>query len=120
MESEIRSVRAELKELKAMHDDAQISKTAAQEELAKHEKIVYSERKQREIELTKMKKEAEEKKIQHERIERRIVIYFVISLELNFNFLQLFISNIQHERLERRITLYFVISLARNVCFNHY
>ena len=72
MESEIRSVRAELKELKAMHDDAQISKTAAQEELAKHEKIVYSERKQREIELTKMKKEAEEKKIQHERIERRI------------------------------------------------
>lgn len=84
MESEIRSVRAELKELKAMHDDAQISKTAAQEELAKHEKIVYSERKQREIELTKMKKEAEEKKIQHERIERRIVIYFVISLEQIF------------------------------------
>lgn len=73
MECEIRSVKAELKELKAMHDDAQISKTAAQEELAKHEKIVYSERKQREIELQKMKKEAEEKKIQHERIERRIV-----------------------------------------------
>ncbi|XP_052092788.1 outer dynein arm-docking complex subunit 3-like [Mytilus californianus] len=72
MECEIRSVKAELKELKAMHDDAQISKTAAQEELAKHEKIVYSERKQREIELQKMKKEAEEKKIQHERIERRI------------------------------------------------
>ena len=73
MESEIQSTRTELKELKAMHDDAQISKEAAQTELQKHEKVVYAERKQREIELAKMKKEAEEKKMQHERIERRIV-----------------------------------------------
>lgn len=73
MEGEIQATKAELKELKAMHDDAQISKEAAQSELSKHEKVVLSERKQREIELTKMKKEAEEKKIQHERIERRIV-----------------------------------------------
>ena len=73
MESEIQATRTELKELKAMHDDAQISKDAAQTELVKHEKVVYSERKQREIELAKMKKEAEEKKMQHERIERRIV-----------------------------------------------
>lgn len=73
MEGEIQGTRAELKELKAMHDDAQISKEAAQSELSKHEKVVLAERKQREIELTKMKKEAEEKKIQHERIERRIV-----------------------------------------------
>lgn len=72
MESEIQSTRTELKELKAMHDDAQISKEAAQSELQKHEKVVYAERKQREIELAKMKKEAEEKKMQHERIERRI------------------------------------------------
>ncbi|XP_060602544.1 outer dynein arm-docking complex subunit 3-like isoform X2 [Ruditapes philippinarum] len=72
MEAEIQSTRTELKELKAMHDDAQISKEAAQSELSKHEKVVYAERKQREIELAKMKKEAEEKKIQHERIERRI------------------------------------------------
>ena len=56
-----------------MHDDAHISKEAAQQELAKHEKVVYTERKQREVELQKMKKEAEEKKMQHERIERRIV-----------------------------------------------
>ena len=76
MEAEIQSTRNELKELKAMHDDAQISKEAAQSELAKHEKVVYAERKQREIELAKMKKEAEEKKIQHERIERRIVRSF--------------------------------------------
>lgn len=73
MEAEIQSTRTELKELKAMHDDAQISKDAAQTELSKHEKVVYAERKQREIELAKMKKEAEEKKMQHERIERRIV-----------------------------------------------
>lgn len=73
MEAEIRNTKAELKELRAMHDDAHISKEAAQQELAKHEKVVYTERKQREVELQKMKKEAEEKKMQHERIERRIV-----------------------------------------------
>ena len=73
MESEINCTRTELKELNAMHDDAQISKEAAQTELAKHEKVVYTERKQREVELQKMKKEAEEKKMQHERIDRRIV-----------------------------------------------
>ncbi|XP_060065745.1 outer dynein arm-docking complex subunit 3-like [Ylistrum balloti] len=72
MEAEIRSTRSELKELKAMHDDAQISKEAAQAELTKNETVVYKERKQREIELQKMKKEADDKKIQHERIERRI------------------------------------------------
>ncbi|KAL4219631.1 hypothetical protein ACF0H5_022203 [Mactra antiquata] len=72
MEAEIQCTRAELKELNAMHDDAEISKEAAQTELSKHEKVVYAERKQREIELARMKKEAEEKKMQHERIERRI------------------------------------------------
>ena len=40
--------------------------------------VVYAERKQREIELAKMKKEAEEKKMQHERIERRIVSTLVV------------------------------------------
>ena len=66
-------MRAELKELKAMHNDAQISKEAAQSELANQEKAVYHERKLREVELQKMKKEAEDKKMQHERIDRRIV-----------------------------------------------
>lgn len=72
MEAEIQSTRTEIKELRAMHDDAQISKEAAQAELAKQEKAVYTERKKREVELQKMKKEAEEKKMQHERIDRRI------------------------------------------------
>jgi len=39
MEQEIQATRTELKELKAMHDDAQISKDAAQSELQKHEKV---------------------------------------------------------------------------------
>uniref|UniRef100_A0A8W8LI25 ODAD1 central coiled coil region domain-containing protein n=1 Tax=Magallana gigas TaxID=29159 RepID=A0A8W8LI25_MAGGI len=60
----------EASHLKRIYED--ISKEAAQQELAKHEKVVYTERKQREVELQKMKKEAEEKKMQHERIERRI------------------------------------------------
>ena len=80
MEAEIRNTKAELKELRAMHDDAHISKEAAQQELAKHEKVVYTERKQREVELQKMKKEAEEKKMQHERIERRIVGFCIFVL----------------------------------------
>ncbi|XP_064616243.1 outer dynein arm-docking complex subunit 3-like [Liolophura sinensis] len=72
MEAEIGRCQQELKDLKAMNNDAQISKESAQVELRKHEELVYSERKKREIELQKMKKEAEEKKMQHERIEKRI------------------------------------------------
>ncbi|RUS91204.1 hypothetical protein EGW08_001010 [Elysia chlorotica] len=72
MEAEIRSTRAQLKELKSMHNDAQLSKEAAVNELRRHEETVYAERKKRDVELQKMKKEAEEKKMQHERIEKRL------------------------------------------------
>ncbi|XP_025111800.1 coiled-coil domain-containing protein 151-like [Pomacea canaliculata] len=72
LEAEIRRTRAELKELKAMQNDAEISKEASVAELRRHEETVYSERKKREVELQKMKKEAEEKKMQHERIEKRL------------------------------------------------
>lgn len=44
MEAEIKRLRAELKDLKAMHNDAQISKEAAQSELRKHEEAVYADR----------------------------------------------------------------------------
>lgn len=77
MEAEIGRCQQELKDLKAMNNDAQISKESAQTELRKHEELVYSERKKREIELQKMKKEAEEKKMQHERIEKRIVSIWI-------------------------------------------
>lgn len=76
LEQEICNTNVELKELRAMNDDAVISKDAAQSELVRHEKVLYEERKQREIELNKMKEEAENKKLQHERIERRIVRLF--------------------------------------------
>ncbi|XP_041369363.1 outer dynein arm-docking complex subunit 3-like [Gigantopelta aegis] len=72
IECEIAKTRQELKELKAMHNDAQLAKESAVSELRRHEDTVYSERKKREIELQKMKKEAEEKKMQHERIEKRL------------------------------------------------
>ncbi|GFS08612.1 coiled-coil domain-containing protein 151-like [Elysia marginata] len=72
MEAEIRSTRSQLKELKSMHNDAQLSKEAAVNELRRHEETVYAERKKRDVELQKMKKEAEEKKMQHERIEKRL------------------------------------------------
>ncbi|XP_067940120.1 outer dynein arm-docking complex subunit 3-like [Watersipora subatra] len=72
MEAEIKRLRLELKDLKNMHNDAQISKEAAQSELRKHEEAVYADRKKREIELQEMKKEAEDRKLAHEKIERRI------------------------------------------------
>ncbi|CAL1533535.1 unnamed protein product [Lymnaea stagnalis] len=72
IEQEIRSTRAQLKDLKAMHNDAQLSRDAAVNDLRRHEETVYADRKNREIELQKMKKEAEEKKMQHERIEKRL------------------------------------------------
>lgn len=73
MEAEIRNIKVELKELRVMYDDVYIFKEVVQQELVKYEKVVYIERKQREVEFQKMKKEVEEKKMQYERIERRIV-----------------------------------------------
>ena len=63
----------ELKELQAMNNDAQIARDTAKSELEKQERLVYEERKKREMELAEVRKEAEEKRLQHERIERRIV-----------------------------------------------
>ena len=63
----------ELKELKAMNNDAQIAKDTTKSDLEKLERQVYEDRRRRELELNQVRKEAEEKRIQHERIERRIV-----------------------------------------------
>lgn len=72
MEADIRQCRVDLEELRMMNADAQISRDAAQQELQKHETVVYKDRKNREVELTRMKKEAEEKKMSHERVEKRL------------------------------------------------
>ena len=58
-----------------MNNDAQISKESAQAELANLENIVYRDKKEREVQLAEMKKKAEETKMTHERIERRIVSF---------------------------------------------
>lgn len=56
-----------------MNNDAQLARDTAKKELEKQERQVYEERKKREMELAEVRKEAEEKRLQHERIERRIV-----------------------------------------------
>lgn len=68
-----------------MYDDVYIFKEVVQQELVKYEKVVYTERKQREVEFQKMKKEVEEKKMQYERIERRIVCKIKMFLVLFIN-----------------------------------
>ena len=69
--------RQELQELKAMNNDAQIARDAAKQDLELQERQVYEERRRRELELAQVRKEADEKRQQHERIERRIVSIFV-------------------------------------------
>ena len=63
-----------------MQNDAIIARDAAKEELGRLEKHLYEERKQREIELQQMKKEAEEKRIQQEKIMTRNVdnLFFIL------------------------------------------
>ncbi|NP_001171771.1 coiled-coil domain containing 151-like [Saccoglossus kowalevskii] len=71
-EQEIKSLKEELEELKKMNQDAQISRDAAKAELSKHEETVYREKRDREVALNELKKQAEEKKQHAERVERRL------------------------------------------------
>lgn len=72
MEQEIKRLRVELKDLKSMKNDAMIARDAAKTELQKQEQEVYSERKRRELELNKVKKEADEKQSQQELYSKRL------------------------------------------------
>jgi coiled-coil domain-containing protein 151 len=72
MELEMEHTKREVEELKVMYNDAITCRDQAQTELKHHENVIYAERKKREQELYSLKKEAEEKIQQHERIERRI------------------------------------------------
>lgn len=81
LEQEIKKCKEDKKNLETMRNDAIIARDAAKEELAKMEKQVYEDRRKREIELTEIRKEAEEKKAQNERIERRIATQRTGSLE---------------------------------------
>ena len=55
-----------------MQRDAERAREDAREELGKHEERVYKERREREQQLNKLKKLAEEKKAHAERVERRV------------------------------------------------
>ncbi|KAK2155197.1 hypothetical protein LSH36_246g02041 [Paralvinella palmiformis] len=81
LEQDIKKCKEDKKNLETMRNDAIIARDAAKEELAKMEKQVYEDRRKREIELTEIRKEAEEKKAQNERIERRIATQRTGSLE---------------------------------------
>eukprot|EP00106_Octopus_bimaculoides_P020508 XP_014787950.1 PREDICTED: coiled-coil domain-containing protein 151-like [Octopus bimaculoides] len=71
LEKEIKQSLNEQEELQAMYRDAQLSKENALKVLKKHEDMISHERKKREIQLQELKKEAEEKRMLHDRIERR-------------------------------------------------
>ena len=71
LEKGIKQCQLELEELKCMHNDAQLSKENALRDLKKQEDIIAEERKKRDLALQEKRKEAEEKKMLHDRIERR-------------------------------------------------
>ena len=56
-----------------MKTDALIARNVAKSQLEEQEKEVYAERRQRELELQKVRKEADEKKLLQERFQHRIV-----------------------------------------------
>jgi len=71
LDKEIVKARDELDEVQQMQRDAERAREDAREELGKHETRVYKERREREQQLNKLKKLAEEKKAHAERVERR-------------------------------------------------
>jgi hypothetical protein len=72
MEQDIVRMKHQLKELKVLHNDAQIARDRAKEDLIQLEKQLYKERKAREIEMQNVRKEADEKRQQQELFQRRI------------------------------------------------
>jgi len=72
MEQDIIRMKQQLKELKVLHNDAQIARDKAKEDLMQLERKLYSDRKKREIEMQGIRKEADEKRQQQELFQRRI------------------------------------------------
>lgn len=86
-ETELKAAMDELEELKASNNDAQLAREAAKAELAKLEQSVYEAKKEREAALAEYKKQAEEKKEQAEKVEKRVryMTVFIIILGLHGN-----------------------------------
>nr|XP_055068266.1 coiled-coil domain-containing protein 151 isoform X4 [Misgurnus anguillicaudatus] len=71
LEAEIHRQTQELKDLQVMNSDANLSKDSAKAELQLQEEQVFRERREREKILYRYKKQAEERKAQAERMERK-------------------------------------------------
>ncbi|XP_065150077.1 coiled-coil domain-containing protein 151 isoform X2 [Paramisgurnus dabryanus] len=71
LEAEIHRQTQELKDLQIMNSDANLSKDSAKAELQLQEEQVFRERREREKILYRYKKQAEERKAQAERMERK-------------------------------------------------
>ena len=72
LEQAIKQQQEELKELRAMFNDAQIARDNARLELAKQEQSLYEAKKERDAKLEKCKKQAEEKKEHADKVEKRV------------------------------------------------
>lgn len=79
LEQAIKAQQEELKELKAMNNDAQIARDAARAELHKMEQSVYEAKRERETALAEYKKQAEEKKEHAEKVEKRVSVQKLVS-----------------------------------------
>ena len=72
LEEAIKAQQDELRELKAMNNDAQIARDTAKLELARLEQSVYESKREREAALAEYKRQAEEKKEHAEKVEKRL------------------------------------------------
>uniref|UniRef100_K7FPW3 Outer dynein arm docking complex subunit 3 n=1 Tax=Pelodiscus sinensis TaxID=13735 RepID=K7FPW3_PELSI len=72
MEAEALRLRHELRGLHAMNAEAQATRDAAKEQLQLREDSLYRERYTRDVKLMELKKQAEERRAQNERVERRV------------------------------------------------
>ena len=77
LEQQINKAKEEMRNLKVMNKDAIVAKENASNEFSKFEDKVYRERKEREICLENKRKEAEQKKLQQEKMDRRVVSCFL-------------------------------------------
>ncbi|XP_041790100.1 coiled-coil domain-containing protein 151 [Chelmon rostratus] len=71
LEAEILKHREELHNMQVMNNDAQLSKEAAKAELQQLEELLYKERKERERIIASYRKQAEERKAQADKVDRR-------------------------------------------------
>ena len=72
LEEAIKAQKDELRELKAMNNDAQIARDTAKSELSRLEQSVYESKREREAALAEYKRQAEEKKEHAEKVEKRV------------------------------------------------